>query len=121
MSKETERMNFEWQKANNHYVILLTIILFLASTINLIPDNLKKISVIITFITIILFGLAMITLRAKEFVYYWQGLRDKRTKISPFERYFSILLYLFECLIGMVILLFGVYVLFFSGIFFRIF
>jgi hypothetical protein len=121
MSKQLERMNFEWQKANNHYVLLLTIILFLASSMNLIPNNLKKIAAGTTFVTILLFGLAMITLRAKEFVYYWQGLRDKRTKVPFFERYFSICLYLFECLMGLIVFFFAIYILFFSGIFFKTF
>ncbi|VVB80645.1 Uncharacterised protein [uncultured archaeon] len=112
MSKELERMNFEWQKANNDYVFILTIILFLASTISIIPDNLKLASLYFLFFIIELFGLSIITLTVKEREYYVGGLVDKREKVTPVKKGLTLFGYLFRIFVGLFIVLFGLMLIF---------
>ena len=111
MSKERERLNFNWQKSNNQYMILLTIIISIFSSQSVIPDKYKIYSYWILGITITLFGLSMISLNVDELVYSWKGLRDKRIKVTPFRKISVLIIYFFQAFVGLVIIFLGGYLL----------
>ena len=112
MSKTRERLNFKWQKSNNQYMILLTIIIGLVSFMDIVPQRFKFHFFLILSLCISFFGLSVISLNADELVYTWKGLRDNRKKVSKFEKITSLIVYLFIALIGFCIIILGIYLSF---------
>lgn len=111
MTKERERLAYKWQKSNNEYMILLTIIIGLFSSQNIIPQYYKVYFYWILSVSILLFGLSIINLNADELIYTWKGLRDNRKSVSKFKRISSIIFYLFTGLIGIIIIILGGYLM----------
>lgn len=109
MSKERERMNFTWQKSNNQYMILLTLIIAVFSSQNVIPDKYKIYSYGLLAFLITFFGLSIVSLNADELVYNWKGLRDKRIKVTKFRRISVLITYFFQVFIGLVVMFLGSY------------
>ena len=107
MSKETERLNFNWQRSNNQYMVLLTIIIGSFSFLSIMPDRYKIYLFWLLAISITLFGFSIINLNADELVYEFKGLRDKREKVTKFKKYTRLVVYLFIAFTGLMIMLFG--------------
>lgn len=111
-TKERERAHFEWQKSFNLYMILLTLIIFLVSTLDKLQGLAKLLSLWVLGFSISFFGLAIIILNANELIYTWNHLRDERRKVTKFQKYFSLVIYLFIVSAGFLIMLSGIYFLF---------
>jgi len=104
-------MNFEWQRANNQYMTLLAIIIFLISFLKSFPEVIQVYITLILSLSLSLFGIIIVNVNACELVYSFKGLRDHRKKVTKFQRYLTIITYLFVSVLGMIVALFGIYLL----------
>jgi len=111
MTKEREKAYFQWQRSFNNYIVLLTIILFLVSILDKLNPIGKSLSLWALGIAISLFGIAIVSLNADELVYVWKHLRDKRPKVTLFQKYSSLAVYTFINLVGLLVTFFGIYIL----------
>lgn len=111
MTKERERLNFEWQRANNRYMALLTIIIFLTSFLKSFPPDIQIYMTILLSLSLSLLGVTIVDVNACELVYSFKGLRDDRKKVTKFKKYSIMISYLFVSLLGIIMALFGVYLL----------
>jgi len=111
MTKEIARLNHRYQKSSNQYMILLTIIIALVSFLDSLPQKFKIYAFWVLSLSITLFGLLVISLNADELVYTWKALKDKRKRVSKFERVTSLIVYLFIALMGLLIIALGGYLM----------
>jgi len=112
MSKTRERAHFEWQKSFNIYMILLTLIIFLTTAMDNLTGWVQIFNAWILSFCIAFFGLAIISLNGEELIYSWKHLRDKRKKVSKLEKYSKLTIYLFIGITGLLVMLFGFYLMF---------
>jgi hypothetical protein len=100
-TKERERLAFQWQKSSNQYMIMLTIVIGLFSAQGVIPKEYLIIYYWVLSFSIIVFGLFLVILNADELKYTWTGLRDKRLKITKTKKITTVIVYLFNSLVGL--------------------
>lgn len=117
MSLEKEKLQFEWQKATNNFMIYLSLLIALASFIFISPLQFRLYLFWLLIVVLVLMGISMIVMNMKEYNYGHYTLRDKRKKEMDLKARIIRLIYMIPILIGIAIIYFGIVIaLFMSGI-----
>ena len=106
MSLQKEKLQFEWQRATNHFMLYVTFLIALTSFLFVSPPQFKIYLIWSIVVVTILIGMTLMILYIKEYDYGYVALRDKR-KNKKIGDYLVWFIYLINTIIGVYIIAIG--------------